>query len=29
MSKKLTKRSENYAKWYNELLVMADVAENS
>ena len=29
MSKKLTKRSENYSKWYNELVVMADLAENS
>ena len=29
MSKKLTSRSENYSKWYNELVVMADLAENS
>ena len=29
MSKKLTKRSENYSKWYNELVVMADLAEPS
>ncbi len=29
MSKKLTKRSENYSKWYNELVVKADLAENS
>ena len=29
MSKKLTKRSENYSKWYNELVLMADLAENS
>ena len=29
MSKKLTKRSEDYSKWYNELVVMADLAENS
>ena len=29
MSKKLTKRSDNYSKWYNELVVMADLAENS
>ena len=29
MSKKLTKRSENYSKWYNELVVMADLAETS
>ncbi|MBS3739203.1 proline--tRNA ligase [Mesohalobacter halotolerans] len=29
MSKHLTKRSENYSKWYNELVVQADLAENS
>tara|TARA_R110002050_G_scaffold1281_4_gene9270 strand:- start:20 stop:1495 length:1476 start_codon:yes stop_codon:yes gene_type:complete len=29
MSKKLTKRSEDYSKWYNELVVQADLAENS
>ena len=29
MPNKLTKRSENYSKWYNELVVMADLAENS
>ena len=29
MFKKLTKRSENYSKWYNELVLMADLAENS
>ena len=29
MSKKLTKRIENYSKWYNELVVMADLAETS
>jgi prolyl-tRNA synthetase len=29
MSKHLTKRSENYSKWYNELVVKADLAENS
>ena len=29
MSKKLTKREENYSKWYNELVLMADLAENS
>ncbi len=29
MSKKLTSRQENYSKWYNELVVMADLAENS
>ena len=29
MSKKLTKRDEDYSKWYNELVVKADLAENS
>ena len=29
MGKKLTKRAEDYSKWYNELVVMADLAENS
>ncbi len=29
MSKKLTKREEDYSKWYNELIVKADLAENS
>ena len=29
MSKKLTKRSDNYSEWYNELVVKADLAENS
>ncbi len=29
MPKKLTKRSEDYSKWYNELVVRADLAENS
>ncbi len=29
MSKKLTKRSEDYSKWYNEIVVKADLAENS
>ncbi|PKQ46044.1 proline--tRNA ligase [Confluentibacter flavum] len=29
MSKKLTSRSEDYSKWYNELVVKADMAENS
>ena len=29
MGKKLTKRSEDYSKWYNDLVVMADLAENS
>lgn len=29
MAKGLTKRSENYSQWYNELVVKADLAENS
>ena len=29
MAKNLTKRSEDYSKWYNELVVKADLAENS
>jgi prolyl-tRNA synthetase len=29
MSKKLTKRGEDYSKWYNELVIKADLAENS
>ena len=29
MSKKLTKRSEDYSKWYNEVVMKADLAENS
>jgi len=29
MSKGLTKRSENYSQWYNELVVKADLAETS
>lgn len=29
MGKHLTKRSEDYSKWYNELVVKADLAENS
>ena len=29
MEKKLTSRKEDYSKWYNELVVMADLAENS
>ena len=29
MSKHLTKRSDDYSKWYNELVVKADLAENS
>lgn len=27
--KNLTKRSEDYSKWYNELVVKADLAEQS
>ena len=27
MGKKLTKRAEDYSKWYNELVVKADLAE--
>ncbi len=29
MGKKLTTRKEDYSKWYNELVVKADLAENS
>ena len=29
MGKNLTSRSEDYSKWYNELVVKADLAENS
>ncbi|KPM30641.1 Prolyl-tRNA synthetase [Croceitalea dokdonensis DOKDO 023] len=29
MGKKLTSRAEDYSKWYNELVVKADLAENS
>ncbi len=29
MAQKLTKRDEDYSKWYNELVVRADLAENS
>jgi len=29
MSKNLTSRSDDYSKWYNELVVKADLAENS
>jgi prolyl-tRNA synthetase len=29
MGKNLTSRSEDYSKWYNELVVQADLAENS
>ncbi|MFO7827162.1 MAG: proline--tRNA ligase [Bacteroidales bacterium] len=29
MAKTLTKREENYSQWYNELVIKADLAENS
>lgn len=29
MKKKLTKRSEDYSKWYNEIVLKAELAENS
>ena len=29
MSKNLTSRDQDYSKWYNELVVKADLAENS
>ncbi|HZJ19738.1 MAG TPA: proline--tRNA ligase [Pricia sp.] len=29
MGKRLTKRNEDYSKWYNELVIGADLAENS
>ena len=29
MSKHLTKRANDYSKWYNELVIKADLAENS
>ncbi|MEM7086081.1 MAG: proline--tRNA ligase [Bacteroidota bacterium] len=29
MAKNLTTRSEDYSKWYNELVIQADLAENS
>lgn len=29
MGKNLTKREEDYSKWYNELVIKADLAENS
>jgi len=29
MVKKLTKQSEDYSKWYNELVIQADLAENA
>lgn len=29
MAKQLTKRKENYSQWYNDLVIKADLAENS
>ena len=29
MSKKITKRSEDFSKWYNDIILQADLAENS
>ena len=29
MAKEVTKRSENYSQWYNDLVVKADLAEQS
>ena len=29
MSKKITKRAENFSKWYNDIIIHADLAENS
>ena len=29
MAKNLTTRKEDYSKWYNELVIQADLAENS
>jgi prolyl-tRNA synthetase len=29
MAKELTQRSENYSQWYNDLVIKADLAENS
>ena len=29
MAKEVTKRSENYSQWYNDLVIKADLAENS
>ncbi|OFX20522.1 MAG: proline--tRNA ligase [Bacteroidetes bacterium GWA2_31_9b] len=29
MAKELTKRSDNYSQWYNDLVIKADLAENS
>ena len=29
MAKELTSRSESYSQWYNDLVIKADLAENS
>jgi prolyl-tRNA synthetase len=29
MAKELTSRAESYAQWYNDLVLKADLAENS
>ena len=29
MAKNLTKQKDDYSKWYNELVIKADLAENS
>ena len=29
MANKITPRKEDYSKWYNEIVVQADLAENS
>jgi prolyl-tRNA synthetase len=29
MANKLTSKSENYSQWYNDLVIQADMAENS
>ena len=29
MAKEVTKRSDNYSQWYNDLVVKADLAEQS
>ena len=29
MAKEVTKREDNYSQWYNNLVVKADLAENS
>ena len=29
MAKNITKKSENYSQWYNDIVINADLAENS